>query len=122
MTWAGPRPHWAATPTVAKPIWEQGFAALSSAEVIDLLHERGGDAVPFTDYAQIVDHPQTAAIEALCEVGGRPAVAPVWRFSATPAVAGPSAPGLGEHTDEVLAELGVTPAELGELRERGVIL
>jgi crotonobetainyl-CoA:carnitine CoA-transferase CaiB-like acyl-CoA transferase len=107
--------------TEAKPVWEQGFAELTSAEVIELLQERGGDAVPFTDYAQIVAHPQTAAIDALCEVGGQPAVAPVWRFSATPAVVGGPAPGLGEHTDEVLAEFGLSPAELSELRAQAVI-
>jgi formyl-CoA transferase len=30
-------------------------------------------------------------------------------------------PLLGEHTDEVLAELGLAEAELGELRETGVV-
>jgi crotonobetainyl-CoA:carnitine CoA-transferase CaiB-like acyl-CoA transferase len=105
----------------AKPVWEQGFAGLSNAEVIELLHQRAGDAVPFTDYAQIVAHPQAAAIEAWCEVGGQQAVAPVWRFSATPAVPGGPAPRLGEHTDAVLAELGLSPTEVAELRSRGVV-
>jgi formyl-CoA transferase len=111
----------------AKPIWERAFAALPTDEVIDLFHERGGDAVPFTHYAQIVDHPQTVAIGALCELEGpggvrQRAVAPVWRFSATPAVPGGRAPRLGEHTDEVLAELGVESAEVADLRRRRVVV
>ncbi len=32
-----------------------------------------------------------------------------------------SAPSLGEHTDEVLADIGCTAAELDELRSAGVI-
>jgi len=32
-----------------------------------------------------------------------------------------SAPSLGEHTDEVLADMGCTAAELAELRSAGVI-
>ena len=43
-----------------------------------------------------------------------------WQFSETPARIG-TAPELGEHTDEVLAGLGYTPAEVLRLRERGVV-
>jgi crotonobetainyl-CoA:carnitine CoA-transferase CaiB-like acyl-CoA transferase len=110
----------------AKPIWEQGFAELTTDEVIDLFHERGGDAVPFTDYPLITTHPQTEAIGALCDVplagGGRlRGVAPVWQFSETPAAVGGPAPRLGEHTDAVLAELGFSPAEVARLRADGVV-
>ncbi|HZO10025.1 MAG TPA: CoA transferase, partial [Myxococcota bacterium] len=45
---------------------------------------------------------------------------PAPRFAATPARAGGPAPGLGEHTDEVLAELGLG-AEIAELRAEGVV-
>ena len=47
--------------------------------------------------------------------------APYPRFvGAAPAPLRP-APGLGEHTDEVLAELGVEPDEVAALRARGVV-
>ena len=42
------------------------------------------------------------------------------RFSAGPAELGAPAPQLGEHTDEVLAELGLA-ARIAELRARGVV-
>ncbi len=42
------------------------------------------------------------------------------RFSAAPAELGAPAPQLGEHTDEVLAELGLA-ARIDELRARGVV-
>ena len=31
------------------------------------------------------------------------------------------APGLGEHTDELLTELGCSPDEIAELRARGAV-
>ncbi|MEO1063931.1 MAG: CoA transferase [Actinomycetota bacterium] len=45
---------------------------------------------------------------------------PAARFSATPAAPGDPAPLLGQHTDEVLTELGLGD-RIGELRERGVL-
>ncbi len=94
----------------AKATWEQGFAELRTEEIVDLFHERGGDAVPFTDYPQIVVHPQTIAIEALCDVAladgsSMRGVAPVWKFSETPVAASSAAPLLGQHTESILAEL-----------------
>jgi crotonobetainyl-CoA:carnitine CoA-transferase CaiB-like acyl-CoA transferase len=44
-----------------------------------------------------------------------------FRFAATPASIRRPPPLLGEHTNEVLAELGVTPAEIAGLRTDGVI-
>ena len=44
-----------------------------------------------------------------------------FRFAATPASIRRPPPLLGEHTNEVLAELGMTPAEIAGLRTDGVI-
>ena len=43
------------------------------------------------------------------------------RFGATPTGPGGRAPVLGEHTDEILGELGVDPATIARLRETGAI-
>jgi formyl-CoA transferase len=99
---------------------------LTTDEVVDLFHDRGGDAVPFTDYPLITSHPQTQAIEALCEVplpggGSMRGVSPVWKFSETPAqIAGP-APQLGQHTDELLRKLGLGAEEIQAMRGRGIV-
>jgi len=42
-------------------------------------------------------------------------------LSDTPLVYHRHPPALGEHSDEVLAELGYSPSEIGQLREQGVI-
>ena len=91
-------------------MWEAAFASLTTAEVVEEFHTRGGDAVPFTDYPSITAHPQVAAIGALVEVdqpgfGALRSVGPVWRFAATPAVVRCGAPALGADTDAVIADL-----------------
>jgi formyl-CoA transferase len=48
-------------------------------------------------------------------------VASPLRLQATPPVLRRAPPALGEHTDEVLAELGLTPPEISDLRARGVV-
>ncbi len=46
---------------------------------------------------------------------------PVASFDATPATIRRPAPALGEHTDEVLVELGLVESEIHELRAQGVL-
>jgi len=43
------------------------------------------------------------------------------KMSATPPVVSRRAPLLGEHTDEVLAEAGLTAAEIAALRQSGAV-
>ena len=110
----------------AKPTWEEGFASLTTQEIVELFHERGGDAVPFTNYPEIAAHPQTAAIGALRQVGlpgggAMTGVAAVWKFSATPAAITGAAPRLGEHTETILEELGLSPSEVQLLRAQGIV-
>jgi crotonobetainyl-CoA:carnitine CoA-transferase CaiB-like acyl-CoA transferase len=57
------------------------------------------------------DHPAIGRIDTL----GNPLCVPGMEFGIR------SAPALGDHTDEVLGQLGCTPGELAELRSAGVI-
>jgi formyl-CoA transferase len=43
------------------------------------------------------------------------------KLSETPGAVTRAAPTLGQHTDEVMAELGCSAAEIAELRQAGVV-
>ena len=74
---------------------------------------------PVLDLDEVATHPQVAARRLIenraSGVEVRPAVVmrADWRRR--------DAPGLGEHTAEVLAEVGVDQARLGALKDEGVI-
>ena len=51
-----------------KPIWERAFQQLTNAEVVKLVHEFHGDAVPFNDYPTLCAHPQVAELDILKDV------------------------------------------------------
>jgi alpha-methylacyl-CoA racemase len=55
------------------------------------------------------------------DVGGLTQPAPAPRFDRTPAETPVPPVRPGEHTDATLAELGLSDAEIAELRERGAI-
>lgn len=59
-----------------------------------------------------VPHPRRGSIEIL----GSPV-----KMAGSPGTVERGAPGLGEHTDEILAELGIERGERAELRARGVV-
>jgi len=74
----------------------------------------------------MIRHPHVQAMEIIEEYGhpkaGRLRQArAAARFSATPASIRRGAPGLGEHTHEVLAEIGYSAAEIEVLRAAGAM-
>jgi crotonobetainyl-CoA:carnitine CoA-transferase CaiB-like acyl-CoA transferase len=109
-----------------KPIWEQGFKEMTNEEVVRLIHEFNGDAVPFMEYPQLLVHPQVQALNVVQEIdhptaGKFKTIGPVWRFSDTPAkVQGPP-PTLGQHTGAILSRVGLDTAEIQRLRMEKVI-
>ncbi len=62
--------------------------------------------------SQVVRHPQLGNLR----MAGVP-----WRFSRSPASIRRPAPALGQHTDEVLAELGYAPDRIAALRTSGAV-
>ncbi|HEY6888842.1 MAG TPA: CoA transferase [Solirubrobacter sp.] len=89
---------------------ERATTARDTAEWVDALLEAGVPAGPILDYAQVVDDPQTRAREMVVEMEHPEAGTvrglgiPV-KLSATPGTIRRPAPLLGQHTDEILAEL-----------------
>ena len=77
--------------------------------------------------AQVVEHPQVKARQALVEMdhpraGKVQMVGVPVRLSATPGAVRTPAPTLGEHTDQVLADLlNLSPEKISALRAAGVI-
>ncbi len=109
-----------------KPIWEQAFQQLTNAEVVKLVHEFHGDAVPFNDYPTLCAHPQVAELDILKDVdhpagGSFRTIGPVWHLADTPAEIKAPPPTLGQHTDEVLTGIGMNAIDLQRLRAAKVI-
>jgi crotonobetainyl-CoA:carnitine CoA-transferase CaiB-like acyl-CoA transferase len=81
---------------------------------------------PVNRYADLPHDPQIAASRLLVEqehprAGRFRTLDTPIRFDRTPGRIRTPAPGLGEHTDAVLTEAGLTPANLADLRKSGTI-
>jgi crotonobetainyl-CoA:carnitine CoA-transferase CaiB-like acyl-CoA transferase len=96
-----------------------------AAEWLERLTAEGVPCAPVLTRGRMIRHPQVVANGVVVETehpsAGRLRQArPAARFSATPASIRRGGPALGEHTSEVLAELGYSDAEIAALRAEGV--
>jgi len=108
------------------PVLERRIAQLSKAEVVRRLREANVPVGPINALDEVFADPVIRHLGLIAEVdhptAGRvraPGI-PV-RLSGTPASVRRHPPLLGEHTDEVLAELGYTTQEIAGLRRGGAI-
>ena len=83
----------------------------------------GTDAcvAPVLSLTEASRHPHNAARSTFVEHGGIVQPAPAPRFSRTSTSLGRTPPAPGDHTDDLLTELGYAVGEIGELRDRGVV-
>ncbi len=87
-------------------------ADIVSAPINTLLEAANDPDVLANGYVTEIDYPKHGK---RLKVHGSP-----WHFSETPARIG-IAPELGAHNDEILAQLGYTPEQIEDLRERKII-
>jgi crotonobetainyl-CoA:carnitine CoA-transferase CaiB-like acyl-CoA transferase len=109
---------------VVRHLWERAFSMFTCEEVMAIVERHGGLTFPMNDYAMLVNNPQVQHLGMVQTVeqpgvGQMRVLAPPWEFSETPAELRLPAPRLGEHTTEILAELGIeaNAAGVGAARE-----
>lgn len=102
-------------------------AERTTDEAIALCEEFGVPAGPVLTPTQALADPQVQAMGDLypMKVRGADVTAPVagppFHLSRTPGLMAESAPSLGQHTDEIMHELGYADAEIADLRARRII-
>ncbi|MER7007879.1 CaiB/BaiF CoA-transferase family protein [Dactylosporangium sp. NPDC000555] len=97
------------------------FAARTRQEWTDLFKGVDACVTPVLSLAEAAEHPHLRERATFVDVDGLTQPAPAPRLSRTPAtIAGPRV-GPRAHTAEVLAELGLDAADVGALREQGVV-
>ncbi|MDG6079857.1 CoA transferase [Erythrobacter litoralis] len=102
-------------------------ADMTLEEMLSALEEARIPAGPLYSPQDVLDDPHIAAMGFLkpMDYPGLPSPAPVietpFRMSQTPGSLYRRAPTLGEHTAEVLAEVGLDESRLAQLREKGIV-
>lgn len=107
-------------------ILQTRFLAASTAEWLARLDAAGVPAGPVLTYDEVFADPQVIAREMAIEVkhpraGATRVLGIPLKLSATPGSVRRPAPTLGQHTDEVLRELGYDEAAIRDLRDRSIV-
>jgi crotonobetainyl-CoA:carnitine CoA-transferase CaiB-like acyl-CoA transferase len=107
-------------------ILSECFKKHTTEKWLGILEEAGVPAGPVASMTEMLGLPQTLAREMVVEVehsrlGSVKTLGFPVKFSKNPAVISRGAPVLGEHTREILDELGYSEEEIVELQGKGII-
>jgi formyl-CoA transferase len=105
---------------------ENWLADKTRAQAEELLGEQGVPSGPVFTAEDVFEDPHIQARNMLVDIddpiaGPRKYARSPLHLSSTPEIPTEPAPGLGEHTDSILKELGFTPSEINKFRDEGVI-
>lgn len=107
-------------------ILDARFATKTREEWMKILKEAECIFTPIQSLTEVTRDPQACANHYFIEVdhpwGRQKLVGFPWDFSETPASWRRPAPGLGQHTDEILLEAGYTREEIDSFRKEGAII
>ena len=107
------------------PELDAAFATATTAEWCERMHDAGLRYAPVRNHADVVADPAAWANGFFATVEGpegpTDVVAAPVAFSATPAQSPAFAPELGQHTEEVLLELGYEWEDIARLRDAAAI-
>ncbi len=120
------QPHyWPPDKAALYPLLEQVFRTDATTSWCRRLEAAGVRCAPVRDHAEVVADPGAwdngYLVEAEGPGGPAPVVAVPVGFSGTPGHPDGFVPSLGEHTDEILAELGYPPTAVEQLRRDGAL-
>jgi crotonobetainyl-CoA:carnitine CoA-transferase CaiB-like acyl-CoA transferase len=106
---------------------QEAVGRLDRPALLKILESAGVPATPVNSIDQVLNDPQVDALNMAWKMshplkGLLPVVGFPLSFSRLKTSLRRNAPRLGEHTDEVLEEFGYSPAEVGQLRDKKVIL
>ncbi len=105
---------------------QEALLEKTTAEWLEILEVEGVPCAPVLTRGEIADHPQIIESGSLVEfdhptVGRLRQARPPAQFTATPSELRRGAPGLGEHTAEILGEAGFSAEEITALRQAGAV-
>jgi len=113
--------YWEAEKAELFPLLDEAFATATTDEWCERLRAAGLRHAPVRDHGQVIADPNVWANGYLVNVDGTDVVAAPVSFSATPAQTPVVVPELGQHTEDVLLEVGYTWDDITRLQDAGAV-